>query len=246
MKILNEEELIENRKIREKMMNEANLSIFNKFKEIVFLDDNEVVTINQVAEYYEVTNRTIENIITEHKDELINDDGVKVLRGDNLKEFKGSEDDFGNLENKIKYSSQLTVFPRRAVLRVGMLLRDSEVAKKIRNYLLNVEEVVDSKDREWAILREAGIIVRKDFMADVAKSNEPVRFGNSAYGYYTNMVYRILFGKKAAKLKKEMDVDNIRDNISKENLEELRRTERSIGGLLLADFKGEKIYEMLS
>jgi len=169
-----------------------------------------------------------------------------VLRGDNLKEFKGSEDDFGNLENKIKYSSQLTVLPRRAVLRVGMLLRDSEVAKKIRNYLLNVEEVVDSKDREWAILREAGIIVRKDFMADVAKSNEPVRFGNSAYGYYTNMVYRILFGKKAAKLKKEMDVDNIRDNISKENLEELRRTERSIGGLLLADFKGEKIYEMLS
>ena len=59
MKNLNEEELIENRKIREKMMNEANLSIFNKFKEIVFLDDNEVVTINQVAEYYEVTNRTI-------------------------------------------------------------------------------------------------------------------------------------------------------------------------------------------
>ena len=34
----------------------------------------------------------------------------------------------------------VVIFPRRAILRMGMLLRDSDYAKLVRNYLLNVEE----------------------------------------------------------------------------------------------------------
>ena len=34
----------------------------------------------------------------------------------------------------------IRVFPRRAILRVGMLLRDSVIAKEVRTQLLNIEE----------------------------------------------------------------------------------------------------------
>lgn len=40
------------------------------------------------------------------------------------------------------------LLPRRAVLRIGMLLRDSEVAAKVRTYLLNVEENTKQEDKE--------------------------------------------------------------------------------------------------
>lgn len=34
----------------------------------------------------------------------------------------------------------VTIFPRRAILRMGMLLQDSEYAELVRSYLLNIEE----------------------------------------------------------------------------------------------------------
>lgn len=252
MSELTEEQIIEEREKREKVMSKADLEIFNKFKKIVFLGDNEVVTINQVAEYYGVDKNTIKQLVHYHRDEF-EEDGVRVFRKDNLRQLKNNiknSTQLGNLTeynlyDKIKRVPSITVFPRRAVLRVGMLLRDSEIAKQIRDYLLNVEEVADTKTKEWAVLRKAGIMVRKDFTADIARSGEPNRLDNYAYGYYTNMAYRMLFDKKADQLKREMGVDSIRDNLSEEDLEELRRIERSIGGLLLADFKGEEILEML-
>ena len=39
-----------------------------------------------------------------------------------------------------KTQRSLRLIPRRAILRIGMLLRDSHVAKTVRSYLLNVEE----------------------------------------------------------------------------------------------------------
>lgn len=39
----------------------------------------------------------------------------------------------------------ILLFTRRAILRVGMLLRDSEVAKEVRTYLLNVEHDTQEK-----------------------------------------------------------------------------------------------------
>jgi len=46
--------------------------------------------------------------------------------------FSVGDIDFNNKSN--------TLLPRRAILRIGMLLRDSEVAKEVRSQLLNIEE----------------------------------------------------------------------------------------------------------
>lgn len=69
-------------------------------------------------------------------------------RKEKLKEFKKAFRDFhGNLKSKVqnehtlKYASQFTIIPRRALLRIGMLLRDSEAASQVRTMLLNKEEM---------------------------------------------------------------------------------------------------------
>ncbi len=98
------------------------------------LPDHLHVTTEMGAEYYEVDKMVIRLVVHRHRDEL-KSDGMKVLRGDELQRFKKE------LQNvTLKARSKLTILPRRAVLRIGMLLRDSEVAKKVHSYLLNVEQ----------------------------------------------------------------------------------------------------------
>ena len=48
----------------------------------------------------------------------------------------------------------LKVFPRRAILRIGMLLRDSEIAKEIRTALLNIEEKTSDETKIADITEE--------------------------------------------------------------------------------------------
>ncbi len=50
---------------------------------------------------------------------------MKVLRGKELSYFKSL------IRNNLSTGSNLTLYQRRAVLRIGMLLRDSRVAKRV-------------------------------------------------------------------------------------------------------------------
>ena len=47
----------------------------------------------------------------------------------------------------------LKVFPRRAILRVRMLLRDSEIAKEIRTQLLNYGKILSMENMKYIFLR---------------------------------------------------------------------------------------------
>jgi hypothetical protein len=80
-------------------------------------------------------------VIERHRDEL-EENGLQVLSGAGLKEYHSSLMSVSNnvrpFSTKTRY---LTIIPRRALLRIGMLLRDSEVASMVRSYLLNVEMI---------------------------------------------------------------------------------------------------------
>ena len=52
----------------------------------------------------------------------------------------------------------LKVFPRRAILRIGMLLRDSAVAKEVRAQLLNMEEKTSNEIKTEDINEEQRLI----------------------------------------------------------------------------------------
>lgn len=130
------EALVESRSLREQYVN--NTEVLEKVKLLSMLPDNQHVTVEMAANYYEVRKNTIEALIFDHGDELLSD-GLKKLKGPELKEYK--------LTHLLKVSSSkyrrinsLTLIPRRALLRIGMMLRDSEVARAVRDYLLNTEE----------------------------------------------------------------------------------------------------------
>lgn len=127
---MNQEILLDNRVEREKLM--GRLDVLGKVKELILLPYEETMTREMVADYYGVGIEAIGSLIKDNRDE-IDTDGYKVLTGDELKSFK-------NLCQFQSRTRNIAIFPRRAILRVGMLLRDSVVAKEIRNRLLDMSE----------------------------------------------------------------------------------------------------------
>ena len=101
-----------------------------------------LVLKEQVAAFFQVTSRTIDNYIEKFRDEL-RQNGYEVLRGNRLKDFKKhlreqfvDEIDFVNIK-----APQLAVFDFRAFLNIAMLLAESERARLLRQ-MVNHGDVV--------------------------------------------------------------------------------------------------------
>ena len=97
------------------------------------LPDDMHVTTPMVAEFYGVDVDAVRQLVTRNREEL-DSDGYRVL---SRSDFERDIASLSNLDSKVR---QVALFPRRAVLRVGMLLRDSAVARKVRDYLLDAEQ----------------------------------------------------------------------------------------------------------
>lgn len=127
--MINETVLLESRSLRTSVLERTH--VLDKVKTLSLLPDGLHVTTAMVAAYYEVGIKAIRSLIFDHRQEL-ESCGYRVLAGTELSSFKK----LGYMESQ---ASSLAVFPRRAVLNVGMLLRDSEVARQVRTYLLDTE-----------------------------------------------------------------------------------------------------------
>lgn len=159
---MNDTVLIESQSMREEYV--ARVEVLDKVKQLALLPDDLHATIDMTASYYEVNQKTVEALIQDHKKEL-ESDGLRVLKGNELSYLK----QVGAIP---KNTSAQTVIPRRAILRIGMLLRDSHVAQEVRTYLLNVEEVAQEKapniiDESLERMRLANESTR--FVIDLAK-----------------------------------------------------------------------------
>lgn len=96
----------------------------------------------QVAAFYEVSVDVIRQVVQRNRDEF-DADGYSVMRPSEVSDMLSlTLSDLG-LPNG---ASSVALFPRRAVLRVGMLLRDSKPARDIRDYLLNAEQSSPARD----------------------------------------------------------------------------------------------------
>lgn len=139
-KKIDEKELLENKEVREKLMNK--LDVLGKTKDLILLPNTELMTTRMVAEWYEVSEDVIRDNIRRNRDELTKNGMV-------LKKYKEIKD-LVNSENfsQLRISKQGTnVFSKRAVLNIGMLLRDSVIAKEVRTQLLNQQEVISDNQK---------------------------------------------------------------------------------------------------
>ncbi|SDD99303.1 restriction endonuclease [Streptomyces prasinopilosus] len=131
--MLKESVLLESRTLRSGVLDRTD--VLDRVKVLSLLPDGLHVTTAMVAAYFEVAETVVNNLLSRHRHEL-QSNGMRVLRGSELRNFKEL-----NLSSydRPQPRSALAIWSRRSVLNVAMLLRDSEVARQVRVYLLDME-----------------------------------------------------------------------------------------------------------
>lgn len=160
-----ESSLLDDRQLRDKCV--GRYEVLDKVKELLLLPGEEIATQKQVASFYEVDEKAIEKVCVRHLDELGSDGmctkkytDLSNLHYVGLKTSKGKVTFTFENGNTYDYPTRGTkVFPRRAILRVGMLLRDSDVAKEVRTQLLNIEEKTSTEIKTEDIKEEQKLLL---------------------------------------------------------------------------------------
>jgi len=218
-------------------------SVLERVKALPVLAGTLEVTVEMSANFYEVPAETVRTILKRHRQEFNEYGESRVLRGAQLKGFCEVQDEPHNaIDTKVR---NLTLISRRGLLRIGMLLTESEVARSVRSYLLNVEEIASKEQRAWSMERE----VSKRERRRLTDAVQAFGVGNQfEYANYTNLVYRVLFETDAPGLRKlyglERD-DNIRDAFSTEDLRSVVDVETAISSLLRLGYGYREIRDEL-
>ena len=244
---LKEQALTESRSLRDEAINNGgNFDFLDKLKAIQYLTKDMILSIEQISNYYDVTKKTVETIISRNRDEF-EEDGMKVLVGDELKQFKSLVNAPSNEGASINSRlNSLTILSKRSLLRVGLIMTNNAMAFKIRNYLLNLEEIATSEQRNWALQREVGKVDRKRMTSAICDYLQPSN--KFVYSNYTDCIYKILFDKKAKELRIEKGVktnDLLRDSFSKEELKLVQEAETIVTALIALGFGYDYIKEQL-
>jgi hypothetical protein len=190
-----------------------------------------VVLKDQVAAFFEVTPRTIDNYLESHGEELRRN-GYEVLRGNRLKDIKNAvEKSFGNEMSFVTKTTILGIFDFRAFLNLAMLMRESERAGLLRKAILDIvidtinlrtgggTKYINQRDEEFihsAFIEEN---YRKQF-TDALK--DCVEMGNFKYAIYTDKIYVSVFREKAHEYRKILRLeqrDRLRDTFYSEILD---------------------------
>lgn len=203
-----------------------------------------VVLKEQVAAFFEVQPRTIDNYLARHSEELQRN-GYEVLRGKRLKDLKLQIiATFGNETDFITKTTILGVFDFRAFLNLAMLMQESERAGLLRKAILDIAidtinqrtgggtKYINQRDEEFiqsAFIEEN---YRKQF-TDALK--DCVAMGNFKYAVYTDKVYVSIFREKAQEYRKILKLtarDNVRDTFYSEVLDLIASYECGFAELL--------------
>lgn len=129
---LNPDQFIDNKNtnFREQYIDKVNM--LDKVKKVLLLPDGESMTVKMAAEFYEVDYSAVAQILSRHKAEF---------KKDNVRTLSSKQEGFDILSKALSPGQFIVkLLTKKAVLRIGMLLRDSKVAIKVRDYLLQVEE----------------------------------------------------------------------------------------------------------
>jgi hypothetical protein len=232
---------------RNEAIDNCDIDFLDKLKSIQYLTEEMVLTIDQIANYYEATTEAIRTIIKRNRDEF-EEDGMIILKGDELKDFKDSlclEQDEPSINMK---TSQITLLTKRSLLRIGLIMTNNLMATKIRNYLLNLTEVATEEQKKWAIQREVGKIERKRMTSAIAKYVPNTKHKQFAYPTYTNLLYGAIFGCDAKSLREKRNVktnDALRDSFTEQELALVEEGETIITAFISVGFTYKQIEEHL-
>ena len=174
----------------------------------------------QVANYFEIDERTINYYLQRNSDEL-SKNGYDTLSGKRLTNFKlairNSDVQEINFLNK---TPKLGIFNFRAFLNIAMLLSNSDKAKELRSVIFDVvldtinkrtggaTKYINQRDEDFKHNLLAGKDYRKEFINAL---NLYVDMGKIKYITYTNKIYKSIFKEDADEYRKILRLETIED-----------------------------------
>lgn len=209
--------------------------------EAYHFDGKYYLTKQMVADFYEVDIRTIERYIETNKEELERN-GYFLCKGKRLKEFKLQFAPDINVGHK---TVSLSLFDFRAFLNIGMLLAESEKAKRVRSLILDIvistinekagggTKYINWRDRDFlpSAIQEENY--RKNLTAPI---NDYVD-GHPTYKYavITDMIYKAIFDENAKQYRALLKLepkDNVRATMYSEVLRVISSFENGVGSAI--------------
>lgn len=188
-------------------------------------------TKKQVAAFFEITERSIDNVINKFADELSHN-GYVLLKGKELKMFKLAVSK--QLVNEVNFANktvQLSVFNFRALLNISMLLTKSDKAKQLRSIMLDITidvinkrtgggtKYINQRDSDFLSNLLSGEYYKKEFTNAL---NKYVDMGLAKYPIYIDKVYKAIFkedAKEYRKILKLQEDENVRYTMYSEVLD---------------------------
>lgn len=214
-----------------------------------------VVLKEQVAAFFEVTPRTIDNYIEKYGDEL-RQNGYEVIRGKPLAELKLliSENSADEMDFVTK-TTVLGIFDFRAFLNIAMLMTESERARLLRQAILDIvidtinkrtgggTKYINQRDEDFIVAYFEEENYRKEF-TDALR--DCVDMGNLKYPIYTDKIYLSIFRENAREYRKILKLhskDKVRDTFYSEILDLVASYEYGFGKLIrgVSEKQGRKL-----
>lgn len=161
---MNELTFTEDRNLRDNCI--SHYEVLGRVKNLLLIPYADVATAQQVADFYDVDIKTIHRVYELNSEELKMDGvGTRGYKNFLIPQVVDLETSKGKALLTFENGDTLTipnrgirVFTRRAILRIGMLLRDSAVAKEVRTQLLNIEEKTSNEIKTEDINEEQRLI----------------------------------------------------------------------------------------
>ncbi|WP_372369423.1 ORF6C domain-containing protein [Candidatus Uabimicrobium sp. HlEnr_7] len=128
---MNEKVLLESQSLREELCQDENTNVLERVGELITLNENGYATTLQVASFYQIPVKTLQTNVIRHREEF-DQDGYHIIDAKTFKELYDKK-----INTRMR---KIGIFPRRAILRAGMILAKSDIACQIREYLLTTEK----------------------------------------------------------------------------------------------------------
>ncbi len=202
-------------------------------------------TTLQVADFYEVSIRTIRRYLSQFGEEL-RQSGYVDLENEELDLWK---EQFGSDMDVTTKLTRLGLFNFKALLNIGFLLRESEKARILRGLVLNIvvhlvakraggdTKYINQREDSYLLTMYAGERYRKDFTGALDKY---VDLGPFKYGVYTNKIYVSIFREHAHEYKKILSLtrkEKIRDTMYSEVLTTIAMYETGLAHELRKEYE---------
>ena len=217
--------LLEDKGLRTKNLDK--IDMLEKVGTLLMLPELFLATSQQVANFFEVKLATINSAILDNLEELtLNgmetrkgadfiDAYVKSQKNITWKKERANYKVYFNNEEELNIGGKgIRLFNKRAILNIGMLLRDSEVAKRLRAALLDVVE-----EAPKAVIKVTkNLLAEKEiyFLLDQYITDE-LTFKKTKHGIFENL--------KAVPFQKRIPIVNSLKTSISENMETMQKTE---------------------